>query len=52
MQISEIVLNGRVGCNEDMALLIILAVAALAAIAGTVVVASRDGYRQVPTRRA
>jgi hypothetical protein len=46
------VLNGHVGWNEDMAFLIIIAAGAVAAIAGTGVVALRDGYRRVPTRRA
>jgi hypothetical protein len=34
-----------------MTFLIVLAVAAVAAIAGTGVLATRDGYRRVPTRR-
>ena len=52
MQKHSIVLYDRVGCNGDMTFLIILAAAAAAAIAGTGVLASRDGYRRVPTRRA
>jgi hypothetical protein len=52
MQKGSIVLKGHNDCNEDMAFLIILAAGSLAAIAGTGVVASRDNYRRVPTRRA
>ena len=50
MQDREIVLKGLVRCNEDMTFLIVLAAAGVAAIAGTGVVAARDGYRRVPTR--
>jgi hypothetical protein len=35
-----------------MTFLIVLAAGAVAAIAGTGVLATRDGYRRVPTRRA
>jgi hypothetical protein len=35
-----------------MTFLIILAAGSVAAIAGTGVIAARDGYRHVPTRRA
>jgi hypothetical protein len=52
MQKHSIVLKRYVHCNEDMAILIIIAAGAAAAIAGTGVVALRDGYRRVPTRRA
>ena len=51
MQKHSIVLNGCVHCNEVMTFLIVLAAAAVAAIAGTGVVALRDGYRRVPTRQ-
>jgi hypothetical protein len=52
LQKHSIVLNRRVRWNEDMAFLIIIAAGAAAAIAGTGVIALRDGYRRVPTRRA
>ncbi len=52
MQKYSIVLNDHVHWNEDMAFLIIIAAGAAAAIAGTGVIALRDGYRRVPTRRA
>ena len=45
-------LNGKKVSNKDMTFLIILAAGAIAAIAGTGVLATRDGYRRVPTRRA
>ncbi len=48
----SIVLNDGFRWNEDMAFLILVAAAAAAAIAGTGVVAVRDGYRRIPTRRA
>jgi len=51
MQKDSIVLNDAVHCNEDMTFVILLAAAAAAAIAGTGVVALRDGYRRVPTRQ-
>jgi hypothetical protein len=51
MQKHSIVLQLRVRCNEDMSFLIILGAAAIAAIAGTGVVALRDGYRRIPTRQ-
>lgn len=51
MQNAEIVLKGCVHCNEDMTFFIVLAAAVIAAIAGTGVVAVRDGYRRVPTRQ-
>jgi hypothetical protein len=35
-----------------MTFLIVLAAGAVAAIAGTGILATRDGYRQVPNRRA
>jgi hypothetical protein len=52
MQKRSIVLKGQGGCNEDMAFLIVLAAGSAAAIAGTGVLAARDNYRRVPTRRA
>ena len=52
MQKGSIVLKGRSDCNEDMTFLIVLAAGSAAAIAGTGVVAVRDNYRRVPTRRA
>ncbi len=51
MQNHSIVLNGKPDCNEVMFFLILLVVAAVAAIAGTGFVATRDGYHRVPTRR-
>jgi len=51
MQKASIVLNGRRRCTRGMTFLIVLAAGSVAAIAGTGVLASRDGYRRVPTRR-
>lgn len=51
MQKGSIVLNGCVGSTWSMTFLIVLAAGSVAAIAGTGVLASRDGYRRVPTRR-
>jgi hypothetical protein len=46
------VLKIGVDCNKDMFFLIVLVAAAIAAIVGTGFLATRDGYRRVPTRRA
>jgi len=51
MQKGSIVLNDPMRCTQDMTFLIVLAAGSVAAIAGTGVLASRDGYRRVPTRR-
>ena len=52
LQKGPIVLNDGCACNRDMTFLIVLAAGSVAAIAGTGVLATRDGYRRVPTRRA